>query len=575
MVNSSGVFAFRLMSEHYALFQRKTKMQRLILVLVILLLLAGGQGATQGQRQATQKPNILFCFADDWGRYASIFAELEKQPSPNQVVKTPNVDRIAREGVLFRRAFVNAPSCTPCRSALLTGRYFFNTGRGAILHTAEWDGSIPSFPHLLRDQAGYHIGETYKVWSPGTPVDAPFGAGKHAYEKAGNLPNDFSENVTKMLGEGQTLEAARKKIFGQVRANFDAFLADRKPGQPWLYWFGATTTHRRWIKGSGKRLWGIEPDSLKGKLPPFLPDVPEVREDVADYLGEVQAFDAYVGLLIERLAETGEMDNTLIVVSGDHGMPGVPNGKCNLYDFGTGVTLVARLPKSMNGKGRRVVDDLVSLPDLAPTFLEVAGVAIPKGVTARSLLNILRATKNGQVEASRNWVITGRERHVAFANENNLPYPQRALRTPEFLYIRNFAPERWPLGFPVAVTDTSAPAQEELERNTYAAFADMDASPTKAWLVLHRNEPQWRRFYDIAFARRPGEELYDLRKDPHQMRNVAAEPAYAKEKARLAAQLMKILTEAGDPRVTGDGQTFERPPFINPSPQQPQRRGGD
>ncbi len=519
------------------------------------------------QRQPA-RPNILFCFADDWGRYASIYATLEKQPSLNQVVKTPNIDRIAREGALFRRAFVSAPSCTPCRSALLSGRYFFNTGRGAILHTAEWDASIPSFPHLLRD-AGYHIGETYKVWSPGAPVDAPFGAGKHAYEKAGNLPNNFSENMTKMIGEGQSFDAAREKIYGQVKDNFDAFLADHKPGQPWLYWFGPTTTHRRWIKGSGKKLWGIEPDSLKGKLPPFLPDVPEVREDVADYLGEVQAYDAYIGLLLKKLEETGEMDNTLIVVSGDHGMPGVTNGKCNLYDFGTGVTLVARWPNSIKGRGR-VVDDLVSLPDLAPTFLEAAGVPIPASVNARSLMNVLRANKNGRVDANRNWVISGRERHVAFANADNLPYPQRALRTTDFLYVRNFKPDRWPLGIPVAVTERSAPTQEDLESNTYAAFADMDASPTKAWLVLHRNAPQWKRYYDIAFARRPGEELYDLRKDPYQTNNVAADPAYAKEKSKLAAQLLKILSEAGDPRVTGDGLTFERPPFTNPNvpPQQ-------
>ncbi len=545
------------------------KIQR-ILFLLVSLVFVGQAPVTTAQRQPA-RPNILFCFADDWGRYASIYATLEKQPSLNQIVKTPNIDRVAREGVLFRRAFVNAPSCTPCRSALLSGRYFFNTGRGAILHTAQWDPAIPSFPLLLRD-AGYHIGETYKVWSPGTPNDAPFGAGKYAYEKAGNLPNNFSENATEMIGKGQSLEATREKIYGQVNANFDAFLADRKAGQPWHYWFGPTTTHRRWVKGSGKKLWNIEPDSLKGKLPPFLPDVPEVREDLADYLGEVQAYDAYIGLLLKRLEETGELDNTLIVISGDHGMPGVTNGKCNLYDFGTGVTLAARLPKTMGGKAGRVIDDLVSLPDLAPTFLEAAGVPIPAGMNARSLLSVLRSNKSGQVEANRNWVIAGRERHVAFANENNLPYPQRSLRTPEFLYIRNFKPDRWPLGYPVAVTDTSAPTQEDLEANTYAAFADMDASPTKAWLVLHRNEPQWKRFYDLAFAKRPGEELYDLRQDPSQMNNVATDPAYAKEKAKLAAQLLKLLTNAGDPRVTGDGAAFERPPFTNPSPEQPPRR---
>src|SRR5215211_4387876 len=182
---------------------------------------------------AAPRWNILFCFADDWGRYASAYAKIDGRPSLNDIIKTPNIDRVAREGTLFRNAFVNAPSCTPCRSSLLSGRYFYRTGRGAILVGAQWDAKIPSFPLLLRD-SGYHIGETYKVWSPGTPNDAPFGAGKYAYEKAGNLPNNYSENMTKMIGEGQPMAAAREKIFGQVRANFDAFLADRKAGQPWL-----------------------------------------------------------------------------------------------------------------------------------------------------------------------------------------------------------------------------------------------------------------------------------------------------------------------------------------------------
>jgi N-sulfoglucosamine sulfohydrolase len=540
-------------------------MKRASLFLMVLL---WGVQPSHAQRPPV-KPNILFCFADDWGRYASVFAALEKHPSPNQIVRSPNIDRIAREGVLFRNAFVNAPSCTPCRSALLTGRYFFNTGRGAILQGAQWDTTIPSFPLLLRD-AGYHIGETYKVWSPGTPVDAPFGSGRYSYEKAGNLPNNFSENVTQLLREGLALEEAREKIFAQVRANFEAFLADRKPGQPWLYWFGPTTTHRRWIKGSGKALWGLDPATLEGKLPPFLPDVPVVREDFADYLGEVQAFDAYVGLLLKKLEEIGELDRTLIVVSGDHGGPGFPNGKCNLYDFGTGVTLAARWP---GGTGGRVVDDLVSLPDLAPTFLEAAGVAAPAGVNGRSLLNVLRSKRSGLVDTQRTWVITGRERHVAAEREENLPYPQRALRTPEFLYIRNFASDRWPLGSPTAVTATEAPAADVLESDTHIAFADMDAGPTKAWLITHRNDPQWKRHYDIAFAKRPAEELYDLRKDPHQMKNVAADPAYDKERARLAAQLIRILTQAGDPRVTGDGQTFERAPFTDNFP--PASRGGE
>ena len=162
-----------------------------LLAIVFLISWHEATGAAEAA-PATSRPNILFCFADDWGRYASIYGEVEAKPSPSQVVKTPVIDRVARQGVLFRNAFVNAPSCTPCRSSLLSGRYFFKTGRGAILQGAQWDPAIPSFPLLLKD-AGYHIGETYKVWSPGTPNDAPFGAGKFAYEKAGGQFNNFQK----------------------------------------------------------------------------------------------------------------------------------------------------------------------------------------------------------------------------------------------------------------------------------------------------------------------------------------------------------------------------------------------
>jgi arylsulfatase A-like enzyme len=513
--------------------------------------------------------NILFCFADDWGRYASCYAVVDGRPSINDVVKTPNVDRLAREGVLFKNAFVNAPSCTPCRSSLLSGRYFFNCGRGAILQGAIWDSAIPSFPLMLKD-AGYQIGKSYKVWSPGTPADAPIGGQEYAYEQAGRLPNNFSEEATRMVGEGLSVTEAREKILAQVRGNFDAFLADRQPGQPWLYFFGPTVTHRVWIKGSGKKLWGIEPDSLQGKLPKFLPDVPEVREDVADYLGECQAFDAYIGVLLKRLEEVGELDKTLVVASGDHGMPGVPSGKCNLYDHGVAVSLVARVP---GGKGGRVVDDFVRLPDLAPTFMEVGGAKPPAGLYGRSLLPILQSDKAGQVDPERTWVVTGRERHVGRAREGNLPYPMRALRTPQFVYVRNFAADRWPMGSPGATADAASRGGQSLENNTFLAFADMDASPTKAWLIQHKDDSQWKGHYDFAFGKRPAEELYDISKDPDQVNNVAADPAYAKPKQELSQRLMKLLTDAGDPRVTGDGQTFDRPPFTD-LPEEGQKKAG-
>ena len=524
---------------------------------------------SHAQEKPAQRQNVLFCFADDWGRYAGAYAKLDGRPSPSDVVKTPNIDRVAREGVLFKNAFVNAPSCTPCRSALLSGRYFFNTGRAAILQGAIWDGSVPSFPLQLRE-AGYHIGKSFKVWTPGTPTDAPFGGQQFAYQKSGGEQNNYSENVTRRVREGQTIAAAREKIHEEVRGNFASFLAESKPGQPWFYWFGPTTVHRTWVKGSGKKLWGIEPDLLKGKLPQFLPDVPEVREDFADYLGEVQAFDSYVGVLLEQLKASGQLENTLVGISGDHGAPGFPGGKCNLYDFGVRVALVAAGPGIKAG---RVADDFVNLMDLAPTFMELGGAKLPEKMNGRSLLPVLHSEKSGQVDPSRTFVITGRERHVGSAREGNLPYPQRALRTADFLYIRNFAPDRWPMGAPLAVTATRAPDANTLEQDTRAGFADMDAGPTKAWLVAHRNEPQWKWHYDYAFAKRPAEELYDLKNDPEQIKNVAADPTFAAQKKESAARLMKILTDAGDPRVTGDGSTFDKPPFSEPEVLAPKAKG--
>jgi uncharacterized sulfatase len=286
-----------------------------------------------------------------------------------------------------------------------------------------------------------------------------------------------------------------------------------------------------------------------------------VREDVADYLGECQAFDAEIGVLLKQLEQAGELDRTLVVASGDHGMPGVPSGKCNLYDHGVRVTLAARVP---GGKGGRVIDDLVRLPDLAPTFMEIGGVTPPSGLYGKSLLPLLQSDKSGQIDSERNWVVTGRERHVGAAREGNLPYPMRALRTPDFVYIRNFAPDRWPMGSPGAEADGKPlPPSDTLENNTFIAYADMDASPTKAWLIEHRNDSQWKRYHEIAFAKRPGEELYDLKSDPDQIKNIAEDPSYATKKQELSARLMNLLTNAGDPRVTGDGKTFDRPPFTD------------
>lgn len=533
-------------------------MKHLLAIVLLTLLCAPVMAA---ETRDAKRPNILFAFADDWGRFASAYAKLDGPGTINDVIKTPNFDRLAREGVLVRNAFVSAPSCTPCRSALLSGQHFWRTGRGAILRGAVWDGSNPSFALMLKD-AGYHIGETYKVWSPGTPNDAPFGAGKYEYEKAGRRFNQFSQNVTRMVNEGRSIQDAKGMLYDEVIGNFNDFLADREAGQPFCYWFGPTEVHRKWVKGSGKALWNIDPDKLKGKLPPFLPDVPEVRQDLADYFGEIQSFDTAVGLLLKKLEEIGELDNTLVVVSGDHGAPGFPHGKCHLYDFGSSVSLVMRWG---GAKGGRVVDDLITLPDLAPTFLELAGVKPPAVMTGRSLVNLLRSSKEGQVEPRRDAVFIGRERHVENARADYAPYPQRAIRTHDFLYIINFKPERYPAGDPYRLDGENPPTAEEITEETRVTLPDEDAGPTKAWLVTHRKDPKWKPYYELAYGKRPREELYDLKADPHQVKNVAADAKYASVKAELERRLMDELRRTNDPRLIDDGRFFETPPMAGPT----------
>ena len=517
---------------------------------------------------APERPNILFFFADDWGRFARIYCEHERTVGLNGLLKTPNLDRLAKSGVLFRNAHVNAPSCTPCRSSLLSGQHFWRTGRGAILQGAVWDETIPTYPLLLRD-AGYHLGKSYKVWSPGSPADAPYGGQKHAFEKAGRAFNNFSENATELVEKGATVEAARTKLLEEVRGNFQAMLAAKPAGQPFAYWFGPTTTHRAWVRGSGKRLWDIDPDALKGKLPAFLPDVPVVREDLADYLGEVQALDAAMGVLLAELERTGELSRTLIAVSGDHGAPGFPHGKCNLYGFGTGVSLILSGP---GVKGGRVVDDMVSLPDLAPTFLEAGGVKPPAVMTGRSLWNVLQSDRQGQVDPARTWVVAGRERHVEIARPDFTPYPQRALRTLDHVLIVNFKPERWPLGNPYRLDGTNEPTFDEVAKTTFVTLPDDDAGPTKAWFVGARKSPEWSAQFEKFYGRRPMFELYDLRKDPDEMNNVAEDPAYAAVRKEMTERLFTILRETGDPRMIEDGKYFETPPMAGPLPNQEQKR---
>ncbi|BCX49007.1 sulfatase [Haloferula helveola] len=498
---------------------------------------------------AAESPNILLLFADDLGRYASAYADPEK-PSPNDIVSTPAFDTIAKEGALFDNAFVSVPSCTPCRGSLYTGRHFFRNASASQLHNRWQKGAPNPFDKIVGMPAtlgknGYHIGWSHKWHIP----ERLIGGKQNQYSKAGNRISTYSQNVTKNPG-------SKEAILEAVRSNFQDFLKDREEGQPFFYSFNPTNTHRTWVQGSGKKLWGLDPDKLKGKLPPFLPDTEIVREDFADYLGEAMAFDAACGVIIEELKKTGEYANTIICISGDHGAPGFPRGKCNVHDFGSRVLLAMSWPGRI--VAGREVKVPVSLIDLAPTFLAAADTESPDDPNGQNMLPAL--FKGGTDKDLRGWALIGREVHVGGARDGFLPYPVRSIRTPDFLYVRNFKPDRWPMGDPKAAADGAKPDYDELVRDTRAAYADIDASPTKAWMVHHQDDEEVAPLLSYAWEKRPAEELYDLKKDPFQMKNLAKDPTYAAALSELKNQLMNELVENKDPRLD---DAFDRPPYLD------------
>lgn len=452
----------------------------------------------RGAERTPARPNILFCIADDWGwPHAGAYGD--------PVVRTPAFDRLAAEGVLFENAFVTAPSCTACRNSILTGQWHWRLEEGANL----WSTLHPKFPvyPLLLEDAGYFVGHWRKAWGPG----------------------DW-----RALGR-------RRDPAGPTFKSFADFLKARPGVQPFCFWLGTSDPHRPYVWQSGAKS-GIRIDRIR--LPADLPDHETVRHDVADYYYEAQRFDRDVAAALALLEESGELDNTIIVMSGDHGMP-FPRHKCQLYDSGTHVPLAVRWGAKVD-PGRRVTD-FVSLADLAPTFLEAAGVAIPEQMTGRSMLDVLRSKRSGRVDPSRDQVLTGRERHGQTQEKPNPGgYPMRAIRTDDFLYIRNFAPDRWPGGCPDA--DKAFGGR---------AHGDCDGSPTQEFVVEHREDPKYQRFYQLAFGKRPAEELYDLRQDPDQLSNVADRSEYREVQARLAERLMGELKATGDPRVLGGAEPFD------------------
>lgn len=435
-----------------------------------------------------ERPNILLMIAEDmswkdWAVYGNEFA------------KTPHIDKVAAEGALFRNAYCNSPVCHPSRSALLTGQDIWRL-RDAAVFGGTLHATFDTYPAMLRD-AGYEVASSGKGWGPG--YTAP--------------------------GGWQVPPTGRKASLPDV-------LAGAKSGQaPFCFWWGTTLGHRDFnYKPDGRALDAI-------KVPPFLPDTRAVCEDFAGYYQEVEAFDTEVGKVVAALEDSGLAQNTILMVTSDHGMPW-PRGKGSLYDMGTRVPLIVRWPGRI--KPGRVVDDFVNFIDLAPTIVELAGLPASEQMTGKSLKTILLSEQSGRIEEERDRTHFGLEAHPSEGPYNWwLGYMScRAIRTDKHLYIRNFPREGHPGWRPVQGGPAVGIMQKEMAADE----------------VVRRN-------YEMCFGTRPEEELYDVKADPWQMQNLAGDPEFAEVKASMAKDLALYMTTTGDPRARGGGDIFARYPI--------------
>jgi N-sulfoglucosamine sulfohydrolase len=458
--------------------------------------------AQAGLAAEVKRPNILFIIFDDWngsthaGAYGCTW------------VHTPHFDRVAREGVLFNNAFTSNPKCSPCRASILTGRNTWQL-KEAVSHNGLFPSGFEVYPDLL-EQAGYTVGLTGKGWGPGD------------FKACGRTRNPAGPNFDKLTQDVPAAGIGKNDYAG----NFEQFLQQRPANKPFCFWMGFHEPHRAYEYKSGERHGKKLEDVV---VPAFLPDTEIVRRDLLDYAVEVEWGDAQIGKALEVLQKAGELDRTLVVVTSDHGMP-FPYVKGQIHEDAFHLPLAMRWGEGI--KPGRVVEDFVNVRDLAPTYLEFAGLKPHDQMTGASLAAILRSEKSGWIE-NRNVMLAGKERHD-IGRWNDLGYPVRAIRTKDYLYVHNFHPERWPAGNPE--TD----------------FGNCDPGPTKEVVKALGGH-----FYELAFGKRLPDELYRLSDDPECVRNLANDLAFGDVMADLRYRMMQQLKEEGDPRALGQTEIFD------------------
>ncbi len=403
----------------------------------------------------------------------------------NPGIRTPNVDRLAADGLRFTNAYVTTSSCSPSRCSILTSRYPHNLETASELHGVLPEG-VPMFPQLLRD-AGYYTAHAGKAHF-GTDADILNGPAVAAFDIGGDGERDDLKGGHG--GENQWI----------------ARLRGRAQDKPFFMWFASHDGHRVW-----------DADSFAGmnrpadvRVPPYLVDTLETRIDLAHHYDEITRFDFYVGEVMRELARQKVLDHTVVIVMADNGRP-FPHSKTQLYEDGIKPPLIIRWPAGIPRPAR--VDSLVSSIDIAPTILELAGVARPETFQGVSLVPILHdpaATVRDFVFAEHNW--------------HNFQAHVRMVRLGDFVYMRNAWPE---LPQPGASDTFYNPSADALKvRYARGELTELQAN--------------------VFMQPRPSDEFYNLANDPLQTKNLAASGPVTAELTKLRAALSRWTAETGD-----------------------------
>jgi N-sulfoglucosamine sulfohydrolase len=449
---------------------------------VTALVFAVGFLSNPGRAAPAESRNILLLIGDDHGLDAGCYG--------HPVIKTPGLDRLAAAGTRFTQAFACVSSCSSSRAVILTGQHTHTNGQYGLahgVHNVHSFDNVRSLSNVLRE-AGYH-----------TAIIGKYHVKPHeAYRYDEHLPCPGGPRSVANMAK-----SVRKFL-------------DQRGDKPFYREVGFVDPHRDRVNFGNERKYPdvprVEYDPTDMIVPPWLPDTPEVRAELAEYAESVSRLDYGIGRMLDALRDTGHQDDTLVIYVSDNG-PAFPGAKTTLYDPGIHLPLIIASPAQKQRSGE--CHAMVSFVDILPTILDWAGVDPPKNIAGRSLLPILEQTD----PAGWDTVFASHQFH-----EITMYYPMRMIRTRDFKYIYNYAHE---LPYPFA-SDLfgSATWQAAIKRGPNTGFG---CRTIKA--LLHR----------------PQEELYDLRSDPNESRNLAEDPAHAETLNELRRRLHQWQKRTKDP----------------------------